>query len=217
MTTDTITAAVTRLDSQLPLKARQQQLDAPLVRVHQGTIRTLVEQGRPLTREEIAALLDGGDVDAALGRLGDDDLVVLSGDGKSAVGAYPVTSEDTPHRVTVQGHAIQAMCALDALSVGPMFQAEVEIHSRCHLTGEPIHIRQRDREILLAEPSGDIQVGVRWQSPTACAAHSMCLEMVFLKDRATGERWQGGDTQSISLFSLDQAIAFGAAFFVPLL
>jgi len=217
MTTETTAAAVARLNSQLPLKARQQQLDAPLARVHRGMIRALVEQGRPLTREEIGALLDGGDVDSALERLAKDDLVVLSGDSSGAVGAYPVTSEDTPHRIAVHGHEIHAMCALDALSVGPMFQTEVVIHSRCHLTGDPIHIRQRDREILLAEPAGDIQVGVRWQAPTACAAHSMCMEMVFLKDRATGTQWQGGDTQSVSLFSLDQAVAFGAAFFVPLM
>lgn len=212
-----ISAAVARLNGQLPLQDRQRKLAPTLAQVHRCIIRSLVEEGRPPNRQEIRELLGGGDVDAALERLKSDDLIVLNTEGNEAVGAYPVTIEDTPHRVTVNGHDIHAMCALDALSVGPMFQAEVDIQSRCQLTGEPIHIRQQDQEILLAEPSGDIQVGVRWQNPTDCAAHSMCLEMVFLKDRQAGEEWRGEDNESFSLFSLDEAVAFGAAFFVPLM
>ena len=37
-------------------------------------------------------------------------------------------------------------------------------------------------EILGSESSSNIRVGVRWQMPTGAAAHSMCLEMVFLLD-----------------------------------
>ena len=142
-------------------------------------------------------------------------MVLGSGDTQ-AVGAYPMTVEDSPHRLKVNGQPVNAMCALDALSVGPMFDADVDIESRCHMTGEPIRIRQVGTRISKAEPSPEIRVGVRWQNPTACAAHSMCLEMVFLKDEPTALSWQDGDTDNVSLFTLDEAVQFGAGFFNPL-
>jgi mercuric reductase len=66
-------------------------------------------------------------------------------------------------------------------------------------------------------PSAEVTVGIRWQMPSAVAAHSMCMEMVFLKDRQTAEAWQNGDTENISLFSLPEAVAFGETFFLPLM
>ena len=149
-------------------------------------------------------------------RLGNDDLVVLNEAGTEIVGAYPMTLEATPHHLTVNGHPVNAMCALDALSVGPMYGADVEIDSRCHVSGDPIHVHQEDCGLLEVRPSTEVRVGVRWQNPTACAAHSMCMEMVFLKDERTAWEWQGGDTEHISIFTLDEAVEFGARFFRPL-
>ncbi len=212
-----IAAAVARLNDQLPLQARQQALPAPLVEVHRALLRSLAERGRPLSRDEIGEILPDGAVDPALRRLGHDDLAVLSPGGSEALGAYPMTVESTPHRLRLGAVSVNAMCALDALSVAPMFGTEVEIDSRCHLTGEPIHVRQRDHEILEASPSTEVRVGVRWQQPSGPAAHSMCMEMVFLKDAATARSWQAGDTTNISLFTLSEAVDFGAAFFKPLL
>ncbi len=209
--------AVARLHSQLPLKSRQQQLDPELVGVHRAILRSLVELGRPPVLEETAKMLPGRDAAAMLARLGSDDLVVLDAQGAQVVGAYPVTVEQTPHRISVNGHQIHAMCALDALSVGPMFDAEVVIDSQCHVTNEAIRIHQEGVTILEASPSTDIRVGIRWSNPTECAAHSMCMEMVFLCDVGIGEEWQGSDTENITLFTLPEAVAFGAAFFVPLL
>jgi mercuric reductase len=175
-----------------------------------------VEQGRAPSRAELADQLGGRDVDAALADLGRADLVVLDPTGKAVVGAYPVTVESTEHRVLVQGRAIRAMCALDAVSVAPMFDTETTIDSRCRLTGTPIHVRMRGGEILEARPAEAV-VGVRWQMPEAVAAHSMCMEMVFLKDMDTARAWQGGDTEHVSLFTLPEAVAFGTAFFRPLM
>ncbi len=211
-----IASAIDRLNSQLPLQGRQQGLPPALAAVHRAMLHSLAERGLPLSREEIGPMLEDDDVDGALARLGKDDLVVLGSDGARAVGVYPMTVEDSPHHLKVNGQAVNAMCALDALSVGPMFDAEVDIESRCHVTGEPIHIRQTGTRIDAAEPSPEVRVGVRWQNPTACAAHSMCLEMVFLKDEPTALAWQDGDTENISIFTLPEAVEFGAGFFNPL-
>jgi hypothetical protein len=127
-----------------------------------------------------------------------------------------MTIEDTAHHLRVNGRAVNAICALDAMVVGPMYDAEVAIESCCQVTGAPIRIYQQGQRILSAEPSDDLRVGVRWQQPGACAAHSMCLEMVFLKNGDTARRWLEEGEGDKAEFTLDEALAFGAAFFVPL-
>jgi mercuric reductase len=179
-------------------------------------LRTLAEEGRALTNDEVALLVGADGVAAAIERLGSDDLVVLNADKTAVVGAYPMTVEETVHHLRVNGRVVNAICALDAVAVGPMYDAEVAIESRCHVSGEPIRIHQKGHRILSVEPSADVRVGIRWQQPGACAAHSMCLEMVFLKDGDTTRRWVEEGEGDKTEFTLDEAVAFGAAFFVPL-
>jgi len=213
---DRIQTAVTKLNSQLPLLARQQALPTSLAEAHRAILRSLAEKGTPPDNDLLARMVGADGVADALNRLGGDDLVVLNAEGSEVVGAYPMTVEDTPHQLEVNGAQVNAMCALDALSVGPMFGAEVVIESRCDLTGTPIRIRQRGGEVLAAEPSADVRVGVRWQQPEGHAAHSMCMEMVFLKDGDTGRQWLEDGEGDKSLFTLEEAVLFGAGFFVPL-
>lgn len=213
---DRIQSAVERLATQLPLQERQAALPAAYAEVHRAMLRMLATEGRPLTRAEIAAILADGDAEAALARLGDDDLVVLNPEVQEAVGAYPMTTEATPHHLTVDGVAINAMCALDALAVSAMYGGRVEVDSRCHVTGETIRLRLEGERVTAAEPSSDVKVGIAWQNPCGHAAHSMCREMVFLKDEATARDWQAGDADGKSVFSLAEGIDFAGRFFRPL-
>ncbi len=212
-----IQTAVDRLNSQLPLKARQNNLPPPLKTAHQHILNSLVKNGHPPSREELIQRLGPDNVETGLQRLGADDLIVLDADGKNPVGAYPVTIEKTPHKITINGHTIYAMCALDAVSVAPMFDTEVHIDSCCRVSNTPISIRIQGSKILNAQPNDDITVGIRWQMPAGVAAHSMCMEMVFLENRPTAEAWQNSNTESISLFTLAEAVDFGKRFFLPLL
>lgn len=214
---DIISQSVQRLNAQLPLKARQDRLSQALKALHREVIKSLVTRGRPPNRAEVAALVGESEVDAAIARLGTDDLVVLSEDRREIVGAYPVTTEPTPHQLEVNGQTIHAMCALDAVSVAPMYEIPVEIHSRCRVSGEMVHIKQNGTHILEAAPAS-VRVGVRWQMPSGDhAAHSMCMEMVFLKDDATAAVWRSGDEDYHSVFTLEEAVQFGEGFFKPLL
>lgn len=49
--------AVDKLNSQLPLKQRQSKLSQQLKAVHQGMLHAMIEQGHPLSRDEVAQLI----------------------------------------------------------------------------------------------------------------------------------------------------------------
>jgi hypothetical protein len=210
-----VEAAVERLSRQLPLAARQRELPPELASLHRAILSSLFERGRPLTREECAPLLAATSVDEALARLGAADLIVLAANGRDVAGAYPMTTEPTPHQLILPGRSVHAMCALDALSVTPMFGGAVEIRSACRVSGEPVVILEQDATILDAAPA--VLVGVAWQKPCGGhAAHSLCREMVFLKDAAAAQSWHGGDLANHSVFTLAEAVEFGSRFFTPL-
>jgi mercuric reductase len=208
--------AIARLQTQLPLQSRQARLSEPVRQAHCAILQALAERGEPPTDDELAAIVGADRVADVIRELGDADLVVLDADRARVVGAYPMTTEPTPHRLALNGTAVNAMCALDALAVAPMYHCQATITSRCGVTGEPIYIEQQDERIQLAEPSADVRVGVKWQNPEGHAAHSMCLEMVFLADGPTSELWAKEDPEARTTFTLDEAVAFGAGFFRPI-
>lgn len=209
-------AGLKKLISLLPLPERHAALAPELQRLHAAFLRSLVERGRPLSIEEMETMAPGGDVLNAVWTLAANDLIVLDPLGRP-VGAYPVTMEQTPHRVHVKGNDISAMCAFDAVSVAPMFGTEVVIHSRCPMTGEPIKIEQHDRKIVKVLPSPAVMVGVWWRHPGPVAARTLCAGIVFLRDRAAAEAWRAADTANRDVVSLDDAIDAGVRFFKPLL
>ena len=208
--------ALRNLSQLLPLAERQAALPSPLVELHQAVLHSFIDNGRPLTRVKMKQQWPGLDVTGALARLAGDDLIVLASDTQEIIGAYPLTLEETPHKVRVNGHILRAMCALDALAVSPLFGYPTEIESRCRVTNTPIFLRQAGVTILAAEPGNAIQVGIHWQPPQACAAHSLCQEMVFLADVAASETWRAIAPDQRDCFSLPNAIELGAAFFTSL-
>jgi mercuric reductase len=212
-----IDAALATLIRQLPLRHRQELLPGSLRQLHKDIIASFATTGRPLTLKDIAGRVADVDPAAALRRLAGDDLVVLGTRGDVVLGAYPLTVEETPHHLELNGVSVSAMCALDAMAVGPLFDAEVTIESTCHVAGEPVRLRLRGPHLVEAHPNGDVRVGIRWQKPTECAAHSMCREMVFLIDEPTGRFWKAQDPERISLFRLTEAVELGHRFFKPLL
>ena len=181
--------ALRHLNQLLPLKYRQASLSPATVKIHRSILRSWAELGRPPKREEIATMM-GSEVSAvnALAVLGSNDLVVLNSavtkhpatkkviihdpNAIEIIGAYPFTRSQTPHKVTLFGHEIFAMCALDALAIAPMFNTETRIDSKCHVTGRAIRTHQKGMQILDVSPTG-LQFGVRWQGAATTAAHGI--------------------------------------------
>lgn len=213
---DKITKALNRLIGVLPLKDKQESCGEEIKRVHQKVLRSFVEQGRILSKAEMAQNLNHSD--EAMKILADNDMVVFAKNGEP-VGAYPFTMEEREHKVMVNGHKIHAMCALDALSVSPMFDMRTKISSVCRVSGEPVVIEQYGKTIENESDTRDICFGIAWgaASSCSCCAESLCMEMMFLKDGKTAQQWQSENPEDREIFTLAEAVEFGARFFTPLM
>ena len=208
--------ALNRLQAILPLKERQEDCSRQIKELHQQVLRSFVTRGRILTREEMAQQVSN--LEDAVSVLKSHDMVVFSADGEPVV-AYPFTTEEREHKGQVNGHQVHAMCAMDALAVSPMFGMKTQITSRCRITGDPVSIQQSGETIENLDEAGDIHFGIIWGAAsdgTSCAT-SLCMEMMFLSDSAIAKQWLAEDPGNREIFTLQEAVEFGARFFVPLM
>ena len=208
--------ALVCLNSLLPLAARQAELDPPVRALHRAILRGLALKSEPPSLSALSVETGVGDGAAALEQLRAADLVVVNGGGR-IVGAYPITLETTAHRVTLDGRTRYAMCAVDALAIGPMFNLGTRIESRCHTCSAPLSFAQDNQCITPAQLLRDVHVGIAWQATGGCAAHSLCREMLFFCCASHAATWQSVSPERDSVLSLPQAIELAKAFFLPLL
>jgi mercuric reductase len=115
-------------------------------RVRQAVLHLFARYGRAPVLSEIAecADLEADQVRALLNLLNSPDLVVLN-DDVEVTGSYPLTIHQTDHRVSVGPQSINAMCAIDALGVGAMYDRDVHIQSSCRNRGADVHIDTADK------------------------------------------------------------------------
>ncbi|MDT8281791.1 MAG: organomercurial lyase, partial [Gammaproteobacteria bacterium] len=181
-----VTTALKRLDNILPLAAGLKLLSNEDAALYCKLINSYVQQGRTLTRNEVAALVSNAD--QALANIVDSKLIVLDADG-NPVGAYPFTSEQREHRVHVNGITTYCMCALDALSVSCMFAVPTLIDSECRVTKTPVHLEQNGSSFSAG--TVDAWFGINWgaaSTDSVCAA-SLCMEMMFLANQNVAKNW----------------------------
>jgi hypothetical protein len=205
--------ALARLVSSLPLATRQANLPRPLRLLHQAILRSLAERGRALSHAEIQALVPDHSPSVALWTLASLDLVVLKHDG-SLAGAYPLTTEPTPHEIGVNGNWLWAMCAMDALAVAPLFDTSVEIGSECPITGAKIRLWMTGEQVLDAKPGPDVQLGIWWRQPYTNAARNFCPGVMFLRDVDAAQAWRDGRADH-DFAPLPVAVDVAARFFRP--
>ena len=204
-----------RLTAIIPLAARQAALPPAWPAAHRAILAGYAADGRPPRRADLSAMPGIDDADALLARLDGDDMVVLDATGE-ITGAYPFTSETTPHTAIVGGASVHAMCAVDALAIAPMLGTATRIDSRCALSGTPVRVVMDGPAVTECIPGRPL-VGIHWAPASGHTAHSLCRQMLFLADEATAHQWQADAPDARRLYTLRQAIDLGAAFFVPLL
>ena len=208
-----VNVAVKRLDTMLPLESGLKSLSDEDASLYCKLLHSYVEQGRTLSRAEVAELFS--DADQALHNVVDSKLIVLDEDGDPA-GAYPFTSQEREHKVHINGVTVHCMCALDALAVSAMFNTPTVIDSECRATGEKIHIEQNG--IALKAGTLDARFGINWgaaRSDIVCA-ESLCMEMMFLANETVAREWLAESPETREVFDLSSAAEFAAGFFVPL-
>lgn len=210
-----IQAGLKQLNQILPLKANQRSLSSELIQLHRDILHAYIEKGRTLSKAELALKVD--DIDTAIKLLQDKDLVVFASSGEP-IGAYPFTMEEREHQVIINSHKIHSMCAMDALSISPMFNTPLEIHSQCRISGAAIKIVQDGFKILNEDDLGETVFAINWNAASAntCCADSLCTEMIFIQGHTTAQKWLHEDLQNRQVYTLSEAIYFGAGFFVPL-
>ena len=167
---------------------RHARLTVPERELYFWILRRFAERGRPSgaqTRE--AAEGFGLDARSALATFAKEDLMHTDRDGEITV-AYPFSGRTTDHVVRFAGgHEVNAMCAIDALGMAPMFDQSIEIVSRDPLS--------RERIAVVLGPDGTAS----WRPEEAvvvCGAsgggescRSCCPVLNFFASSENGERW----------------------------
>ena len=168
-----IDIALKKLNVLLPLKERQNSLSPELKLLHQEILFSFANTGAALNSEG---------KNKQLKALDDKDLIVIDKITKEISGAYPFSLKETAHHVFLENAGLYAMCAFDAVSIAPVFDVSTIVISHCHITKDKIEIHQNGDKVQSVKPSKDIYIGIKWQDTGSCAAESLCMEMVFLRD-----------------------------------
>ncbi len=70
--------------------------------------------------------------------------------------AYPLSTRPTQHQVmlTGKGERRYALCAIDALGVGPFFGAAVTANAKCPHCGRSIRVHVEEGQVVAVKPAG---------------------------------------------------------------
>ena len=177
-------------------------------------LRRFATDGRPGSGEvRAAAGRLGLDTEVALATLSREDLVHRRPDGALSV-AYPFSGRPTAHRVRFSsGHEVDAMCAIDALGIAPMFGQRIEVESRDPVSGETIGARVApDRAAEWWPDSAVVVAGAARSQGDACCG--CCPVLNFFASPANAERWltEHPDVRG-NIISMPDAAAAGRAVF----
>jgi alkylmercury lyase len=118
--------------------------------------------------------------------------------GSRLVG-FGLTSQPTPHRFRVHGHALWTWCAVDALLFPVLIGAPAEIESPCAATGEPIRIQVTPSGLERVDPAGAVVSTVKPAVDLAELRHTVCAAQNFYRDDATAASWQAAHPQALLL------------------
>jgi hypothetical protein len=177
-------------------------------------LRRFATDGRP-SSAELGATAEqlGLEPDRALETLAREDLVHRGADGEITV-AYPFSGRPTAHRVRFAGgHEVDAMCAIDALGIAPMFGEAIEIESRDPVSGDEIRARvAADGSVEWSPESAVVVAGaIRSQGDACCGC---CPVLNFFVSSGSAERWLAEHREVRgNVISMPEAAAAGRAVF----
>ena len=160
--------------------------------IHHTILRAFAIHGGPPASTELDAVAAEFDTSAQqiLNRLHASDVIRLDASGRIG-SVYPFSATPTPHRVQIaDGARVYAMCAIDALGMSAMLDADIVIDSADASTGEPITVTVHGEDAT-ADPATTV-VFVGAQSAEGPSADTCCNYLNFFTDRQTAETWARG-------------------------
>ncbi|MPZ10578.1 MAG: hypothetical protein GEU89_10270 [Kiloniellaceae bacterium] len=185
-------------------------------------LQDYVRHGRAPTLPALAAMAGISEERAreVLAQLRERDLVVFDAEQDRLSGAYPFTDCDTEHRVLFDGLSVNAMCAIDALGAGAMYERDIVVHSRCRACDRSISVEIQAHGTALASYSPQravVWTGLRYADN--CAASSLCTVMAFFCSDEHLEEWRTANHPDIQghRLSMEEAHELGMAIFGPML
>jgi hypothetical protein len=108
--------------------------------------------------------------------------------GRRIVSAYPFSGVPTSHRVTLpNGVEVFAMCAIDALGISPMLDADATIFSTDPHNGDTVTVTFRDGRTTWNPPGAAVVLTV----PTidGPAAEVCCRDLNFFTSKTSAQSW----------------------------
>lgn len=190
--------------------------DEDCVRI--SLLHMYAEQGRAPAIEDLATRvgLSASQLQAVLTSLETRDVIVRDKVTGRIIGAYPFTDAKTEHQVELGSQTLNAMCAIDALGVGAMYDRDVRIRSSCRMCGTSIEVAtlNRGRELAYWTPeTAIVWSGIRYED--GCAANSLCKVLAFFcSDEHLGvwRQQQREDSHGFRL-SMEEGLEVGRAIF----
>lgn len=140
-------------------------------------------------------------------------LILLSADENTILGAYPFRTSGTRHRLIIGRTIVGSMCAFDPLGVSHMIHMPVRIVSECAVTGQPIMIDIHGVRVVSTSPQSEIRVGMDWSA--ACCeipAYGICEEAIYLIGPDIAKQWASQGTQR-EIYTLGDLTKCSATFF----
>lgn len=193
---------------------RGSHLDPAELDLYRWILRSFASGGSPSDHDvAVAAQSRKVELDTALARMVDDDLVQCSARGDIEC-AYPFSAKPTTHVVTLDdGVRLYAMCAVDALGIPVMLGQACLIETADPVDGTAISLRVAASGRTQSEPDGAVVLCARADGSGPLS--SLCCPLVnTFESAASAERFlESHPGLSGSILSIAEAVERGVAVF----
>jgi Alkylmercury lyase len=180
--------------------------------------RQLAASGRPIPRDEVAALAAHAGVEAdaseeLIRRMSERDE---TGDIRGIMG---LSLNRHPHRFRVHGNELATWCALDPLVIAPIMTDLVEIESNDPTNGETVHISVDPSGSLSCDPKDAVVSIVIPESGAPDSVERVwkmfCHQVFFFTDRDSANRYFSESDKELYYLPVEEAFELGRFLFAP--
>jgi len=127
---------------------------------------------------------------------------------------WGLTLAPTPHQVQIRGRSLFTWCAFDTVQFPAALQAEVQVHSTCPVTGEPIRFTVTPEGVIkdLTPAAAVMSLVVPehggGRSDGASVRTSFCEQSLFFQSEQAASSWLAAHPAAM-LLSMEEAAKLG--------